>query len=266
MLASTISLSPPAADHEHDDVVFEAAPPEIVDSGSEVIDDTVSNFDESDGAEQDEKFDDGNLEDEIENWIADASTKARLPPRKRLRITRNTQVPKELGLPSQKLGIAAASRGIPSASFKRMVLAGLPMAMLDAMVFLESMFPCSESMSTKVTELFSGVESVAGGFRDAQQPASVFDILRHALHEDIMSSEGFLTALRLVRDTEPGGLVHVAQVCSTWVYLCRASTGRSRSNPLGDLSSPLVVDANSMCSRVALLCVYAMCLSLLVLH
>ena len=96
--------------------------------------------------------------------------------------------------------------------------------------------------------------------------ASRFDINRDNLMEDILQPEGWLTSIKLVRNVRRGGLCHYATVCSTWIYLCRASTSRSTSRPLGDTSLEYVNEANSMCARVAILLVFGSCLLSYMVH
>ena len=51
----------------------------------------------------------------------------------------------------------------------------------------------------------------------------------------------------------PMGVTHWGTVCSTWVWMCRATTKRSWAEPLGDTSLECVTQANIMVSRCALL-------------
>lgn len=171
-----------------------------------------------------------------------------------------------LGMPSQKLKAAAASRGLAPKAFKRMVLCGFPLIFMNALVLIQNFFPSSESTRTDVSELFSGVAYVAEAWTGAGLEASVYDILRHPVMEDILSPEGFLTAMRNVKNIREGGVLHVATVCSTWVYICRATTGRSVSKPLGNRREPLTEEANTMAARVALLLAFAACCLVWFIH
>jgi hypothetical protein len=191
------------------------------------------------------------------------------PATKRRRIKTKSPLAmpeRPMGMPSQNLKAAAASRGVSAASFKRLVLCGFPMVLLNALVLIQNFFPASDMCRTDASELYSGVEYVADAWDQAGLTASVFDVIRHPVFEDINSPEGMLTALRLIRNIREGGVAHLATVCSTWVYLCRATTGRSVTNPLGDRGEPLVENANTMVARTSLLLVFATALLVFFIH
>ena len=191
------------------------------------------------------------------------------PDPKRLRLTRKqAPLPLErlLGMAAVNMRAAAAARGLSTSSFKRLILCGFPLVFLNALTMIETFFPISSSQRTDMSELFSGVAYVAQAWTDNGMKASVLDELRHSLHEDLLSPEGFMSAIRHVRDIKPGGLAHVATVCSTWVYLSRASTGRSMSKPLGFRGSKVTEDANCMAARVSLLLIFMTAIGVWFLH
>ena len=68
---------------------------------------------------------------------------------------------------------------------------------------------------------------------------------------DILSIGGFILALTLVLSLKFGGFLLAAPVCSTWVWMSRASTGRKLANPGGSTASCAM--ANIMVSRVCFL-------------
>ena len=165
-----------------------------------------------------------------------------------------------------KLTHAAASRGVTSAALKRMLMCGLPLVLVNALCFLQAVMPFSPDHVTDMSELFSGAGHVALPFKPR---AAEFDIERSPM-ENINSPEGFLTALRVVRDTNHRsgrrGTNHWGTVCSTWVYLSRSSTGRSLAFPLGNVNQPVVRQANTMLARVCLCIVFGCCLRLAFFH
>lgn len=78
--------------------------------------------------------------------------------------------------------------------------------------------------------------------------------------DDINSTPGFLRALTYVLHLGPQGLLWAAPPCSTWVWIGRSQTGRTRRDPLGDKSKTFVDKANQQVSRVVLLILVAMLL------
>lgn len=56
---------------------------------------------------------------------------------------------------------------------------------------------------------------------------------------------GFMKLLQLVLKTRADGLIHCGPPCSTWVWVNRATSRRSRDVPQGDLSVPSVSSSNT---------------------
>ena len=67
--------------------------------------------------------------------------------------------------------------------------------------------------------------------------------------QDLCSDEGFITALLYFLQTGDDVLIWLATVCSTWVFMCRHTTGRSESTPMGNVSYGGVSGANKMVAR-----------------
>lgn len=168
--------------------------------------------------------------------------------------------------PRTSLSNAAMARGIPKKAFQSMLVCGMPMLFLNLLVFLEAVFPRSSDGGLDMAELFSGVGHVHEAFLEKDFAGAVYDIHRHSLFEDVLSSEGYLTLVRTVRNVKPGGVTHWATVCSSWIYLSRASSGRSASRPLGFKSVGFVREANKMMARVSLLLVFCTCMHIYFVH
>ena len=186
--------------------------------------------------------------------------------RRRLRNKQSTSIPGNMGMPAQNLKEAARSRGLRPATFQRMVLAGIPMVVLNAFVWMEAMAPSRDARKVSCSELFSGIGIISGAWDEHNYETSRFDISHDELFENILSAEGWMTAMRMMRDTHPHGMTSIATVCSSWIYLSRCTTGRSSMRPLGDRSVDFVVDGNCMCARVSILLVLGTCMLLCMLH
>ncbi|CAK8998358.1 unnamed protein product [Durusdinium trenchii] len=74
---------------------------------------------------------------------------------------------------------------------------------------------------------------------------------------DFMTPEGFVNAVFQVLRLSPGSSLTLAPVCSTWVWVSRGSTKRSRALPLGNTGAPSVRLGNLMVGRCALLLLLA---------
>lgn len=72
---------------------------------------------------------------------------------------------------------------------------------------------------------------------------------------NINSDAGFALAVLCILRLVQGGLAFFACQCSSWVWMSRASTGRSPSNPTGNEAAPSVIQGNASNNRCAILCV-----------
>ncbi|CAK9058804.1 unnamed protein product [Durusdinium trenchii] len=106
-------------------------------------------------------------------------------------------------------------------------------------------------------ELFSGRAAVTMAEREEGRACAAFDYTYDNIYHDMNGPEGFTHALYHVLRLEPGSFLTLAPVCSTWVFMSRGSTGRSKSFPLGNLSAPSVQAGNCMVSRCAILLLLA---------
>lgn len=70
--------------------------------------------------------------------------------------------------------------------------------------------------------------------------------------QDILSDSGFALLLLWILDIVEGGLAWFGIVCSSWVFMSRGHTKRSRLRPWGDRNRQDIRDANRMCWRTAL--------------
>ena len=169
--------------------------------------------------------------------------------------------------PRTRLKHLAAARGLSSRQFRMLLLCGIPMYFINLLAFVQSVFPRNQQVATECSELFAGAAMIHNAWTEQGRPASKFDIEHHRLFENILSAEGYTTAVKMVMGIKPGGLASFATVCSTWIYLSRSSTGRSAARPLGFASSCTVVaNANCMCARVSILLVLCAIRTLIFLH
>ena len=71
--------------------------------------------------------------------------------------------------------------------------------------------------------------------------------------QNILDTVGFSNMIFYVLNLKPGSGAWVAPVCSSWVYMSRGSTGRTKSNPLGWTQYSSVVNQNILAARTVLL-------------
>ena len=130
---------------------------------------------------------------------------------------------------------------------------GVPRCMLQVISLLLSKLPPLHPGLQHV-EFFSGDGEVTRAQRRAGRFAAAFD-LRDSQHQlqDFISDAGFANAVCLVLALVGGGQCTAAPVCSSFVWLCRSSTMRSLSRPLGNDDCRAVAVGNEIVSKLVLL-------------
>ncbi len=105
-------------------------------------------------------------------------------------------------------------------------------------------------------ELFAGEMAVTLALQALGLVAIPYEIKLDNVCMDLNSNPGFALAIGLVARlamNPDGGLLWMAPVCSTWIYLAMGVTLRSRFTPDGDTDLRSVRDANLMARRCVLL-------------
>lgn len=141
-------------------------------------------------------------------------------------------------------------------------MAGLPRALLRLLLLLKQQPRLTAPLPRNITcvEVFAGQQRICKAFRRAGHAALPFDLdIDKAM--DILTDDGFVQIIAIMLQLQqPGpegllqpGLLWLAPVCSSWIFINRATSGRSQLLPLGDEAKPYVREANLMVSRTALL-------------
>ena len=149
----------------------------------------------------------------------------------------------------------AAKYGMSGRSFRRLLRWKVAPSFLNVIAFLFRCPGVSDAQDLDFIEYFAGVSSIVRGVRQRGYRAVGYDVEFDNVGQDINSDKGYMTAVQWMRRLRGGlGGAHFATVCSTWVWISRASTRRSLSEPLGAHPRTCKVEqANVMVSRVALL-------------
>ena len=112
-----------------------------------------------------------------------------------------------------------------------------------------------------VVELWAGVGAVANAAASQGLPSKAMDIERvpgmtdgnGPESENILSRAGFMNSLKAVLAIQPGGLLWMAPVCSSWVFLNSCNCQRSKEHPEGSTGYKPVQEGNRMASMAAFL-------------
>jgi hypothetical protein len=102
-------------------------------------------------------------------------------------------------------------------------------------------------------EFFAGEKAVTNAHLSNGVSAVGYDIRYDPVHMDFMSEVGYVNALRLALSCDDLAQNSNGPVCSSFVWVSRASTGRSVWNPLGNARCASAVMGNEMVSRLMLI-------------
>ena len=106
-------------------------------------------------------------------------------------------------------------------------------------------------------EYFAGQGRVTEAFRDAGLVGITFEVKADPVFQNLLTAEGFTTAVLWVLKLRPGGQILAAPVCSSWVTINAGTSGRTTEHPLGHQHLKYVQEANIMVSRTVALCLIA---------
>ena len=150
-----------------------------------------------------------------------------------------------------------------SPDFYRLIAAGVPKALLEILLLLLVNPALAIACALDGAELFAGVAAVTAGMRAQKLTCIPFEI-KLSRHMDMLSTTGFGLALTLIlrMGMSGRGLLWMAPVCSSWIFMSMGTTMRSRWTPEGDTSVACVKDGNIMVCRCVLLAALAHALNL----
>ncbi|CAL1151782.1 unnamed protein product [Cladocopium goreaui] len=146
-----------------------------------------------------------------------------------------------------------AHRGNVMSALRFLRVIGTLMAMLFSL-------PLDWGRKVTHVETFAGCASVTRGeIQEGRPHAVALDKEYGGPEFDLLSNEGFCNALYYTACLEPGSSKMAAPVCSTFVFMSRASTLRSESNPMGRSDSEAVRNGNILACRCFILLLLASC-------
>jgi hypothetical protein len=142
----------------------------------------------------------------------------------------------------------------------------VPPALANLSVFgwtLAAALNLPEATATRcvdVAEFWCGVGAIAGAASAAGYMVRKFDKFREGgifVEEDLLSVKGFLSAVRCVLSLRVCGLLWLAPVCSSFVFMNSSNCRRTMGNPSGDKTYRPVIEGNLHASVAAFLFVLA---------
>ncbi|CAL1129927.1 unnamed protein product [Cladocopium goreaui] len=130
---------------------------------------------------------------------------------------------------------------------------GAPVAIATLVTLLFAVPGLDWSSPGDHLECFSGQMEVTKAEWAAGRSAMPFDV-ELSSEMDLLTPSGFANALFYACNLKPGSGHMTAPVCSTFVFMSRGSTLRSRTRPLGRSDSQAVRDGNVLAARAFILC------------
>ena len=173
-----------------------------------------------------------------------------LEPSSKVRMVRGKTPCAGTGFSSAS-AVSAQQIGLHQQTYNRLRRWGVPRVFLLIIGMVLAATQGSQG-SVDAVEGFSGVGRIDTAFKDSEHHSHGFKIEHQKCFESITTDECFCTLVYWVLCMSTKGLAHMAALCSTWVWVSRASTGRSAVKPEG-FDTKAVKEANCMIERSVLL-------------
>ena len=134
---------------------------------------------------------------------------------------------------ARRRDIRGAYVGLSGKEFRALQRLKLPAALFCILHYLSSA-PVVQDRDLDHVEFFSGQGMVNKAFSDLGMNAAGFDYIQDPILQNMMTTGGYINALQWCRRLRRCAHAHFGTVCSSWVWMSRASTLRSKANPMGD--------------------------------
>ena len=129
---------------------------------------------------------------------------------------------------------------------------GVPLVLWQVLgMIFDTMGPVTRDLDC--LDFFAGLQAVTKAWLQRGWRAQPFEIKLGGVAHDLCSGPGFITALIFVLRLKTNGFSSWGTVCSSWIWVCRSTSQRSKENPLGDVTKEFVRIGNQMVARMALL-------------
>ena len=154
----------------------------------------------------------------------------------------------------------AARHNLRGSVFRGMLKMCLPFAFFNILFQLTISHQSEDTQCLDFIDMYMGEAAVRNGMRDHGMVSVGFDI-RNDPWQDSLSDRGILMMFQMFRRLKDRGGSHWGTVCSTWVWVARASTFRYLDAPMGleGRQSEKVLQANRMVSIMCCFLLWMLC-------
>ena len=147
----------------------------------------------------------------------------------------------------------ASAIGVSVETFRLLILMGFPIICFNLLHYITATVgPLSRTLDC--IEYFSGVANIARVFRHNKGSCQEYDYIRCVENENLCRPAGWMTAFVFAMQLKERGLASWATVCSSWIFMCKNCTGRSRDRPWGAPPGPGITQStekgNLMAARM----------------
>ena len=147
--------------------------------------------------------------------------------------------------------------GMEPAEMARFMLFSPPKVLLAILALMHCLPEFAIDFLLDTVEFFAGEAQVTKNWAASGLRSLAYDVKEDKKYQNLNGDWGFIAALQALRRLRPGrGCTWMGTVCSTWVFMSRASTMRTELNPQGDVSRRCVVRGNRQASRSSLVMAY----------
>lgn len=184
------------------------------------------------------------------------------PPPKRRRINSKTRDPccfvkfpkPEIAVVRRSSEVLGEACGMHGIHIRRGFRLGIPMWIWTCIMVLMKNKHIDCTQRYHCIECYAGAATIYTGFMEQGLNSAKLDKSYSDKPEfDFTTLSGFINLIWHMICLRYRGLNFHAVVCSTWIFMSMASTGRTQSRPTGNLSSPAVISANLMVVRMCLM-------------
>ena len=155
----------------------------------------------------------------------------------------------------------AQAYGLDTGSFQSLCAMGCPAGFFNILFCLSQRFGTEGDL--RCIDGFAGVGRIFNAFCAAGLPSVQYDKDHDPVLQNILGEPGFLTLIQWCRRLKAfNSFGCFGILCSSWIFMCRNSTGRRPYNVSGERSDGTttrsVRDGNTMVSRMVLILMFLM--------
>lgn len=160
-------------------------------------------------------------------------------------------IPVAVAPPRRQSDVLGEFMGLRGLEIRRLMRMHIPACFWNILMVITRTCHCDRDFDC--LEMFSGRATIVRAFRKNHMKAAGYDITYDAKNNDLNADCGFITALVLVLRLKSKSVLWWATVCSSWVWMSRSGSQRSKRRVSGNKRARSVATANAQVARMILL-------------